>query len=91
MEMSLVMHLPLPVVPDSPSHPCIARVCRLLPIVHPSHSAHRASILLPQLSFMPPPETKTKAAGSYRWMNFNAFKQDDAICVIQVVSCLKFL
>ncbi|KAK5902517.1 hypothetical protein CesoFtcFv8_007761 [Champsocephalus esox] len=38
MEMSLVMHLPLSLVPDSPSHPCIAHVCRLLLILHPSPS-----------------------------------------------------
>lgn len=47
MEMSLVMHLPLSLVPDSLSHPCIAHVCRLLPILHPSLSVHPTSSLHP--------------------------------------------
>lgn len=38
IEMSLIMHLPPRLVPDSQSHPCIGRVCRPLPIPHPSPS-----------------------------------------------------
>lgn len=57
MEMSLVMHLPATVVPDNLSHPCIARVCHLHTILHPSLSVHPTSILHPQ----PPSETRDKS------------------------------
>ena len=63
MEMSLVMHLPPSLVPDSLSRPCIAHVCRLLPVLHPSLSVFipTASVLHPQPSLHPlPAETKTK-------------------------------
>lgn len=69
METSLVMHLPLLVAADSPGHPYIGRVCRLLPIVHPSHSARpplSSALSFPPSSVLhPPPRGKTKAAGRY--------------------------
>lgn len=56
METQLVMHLPLLVAGDSLGHPYIARVCRLLPIVHPSHSARpppSSALSLPPSSTLP--------------------------------------
>lgn len=64
METSLVMHLPLLVAADSLGHPYIGRVCRLLPIVHPSHSARpplSSALSFPPSSILhPPPEARLK-------------------------------
>ena len=75
METSLVMHLPPSLVPDSLSHPCIAHVCRLLTILHPSLSLSvfipTASVLHPRPSLRtpsPPPrgdKDKKATASSY--------------------------
>lgn len=81
MEMSLVMHLPLSLVPDSPSHPCIAHVCRLLPILHPSLSLLPTSILHPQPPSIPPSETKTKSHCKFLQCDFEAVVQTKQCCI----------
>lgn len=92
MEMSLVMHLPLSLVPDSLSHPCIAHVCRLLPILHPSLSLLPTSLLHPQPPSIPPSETKTKSHCKLLQYDFEAVVQTRqcyiAVCVIWADSSL---
>ena len=81
MEMSLVMHLPPSLVPDSLSRPCIAHVCRLLPVLHPSLSVFipTASVLHPQPSLHPSPprgdKDKKATASSYSV----TLRRDDAV------------
>lgn len=88
MEMSLVMHLPMLAVPDSPGHPCFAHFCHLLPPLHPSLSlcSPTSSLHCPPSAspLSPPSDTKTKLTGGYNRTSVKLFGHD---AVLPFVSC----